>query len=56
MVILMDANSVPDPVKDRITGKRKIGKRIGTHQLTEILGPNDLPFTDIYREKYPNRK
>ena len=56
MVILTDANLVPDPIKDRTTGAHKIGRRIGTHHLTEILGPNDLKFTDIYKGKYSNRK
>ena len=51
MVIVTDANSVQDPVKDRLTSARKIEKRIDTHHLTEILGPNDLKFTDIYRKK-----
>ena len=51
MIILTDANSVPDPAKDRITGARTIGKRIGTHHLIEMLGPDNLNFTDIYRKK-----
>ena len=34
MIILTDANTVPDPVKDIIIGARTIGKRMSTHHLT----------------------
>ena len=34
LTILTDSNSVPDPVKDKITGACTIGKIMGTHHLT----------------------
>ena len=53
MMVLTDANSVPKGRNDRITGKGLNGGRIGTHHLTDTLGPKQLNFIDTYRHKHP---
>ena len=53
MMVLTDANSVPKGRNDRITGKGLNGDRIGTHHLTDVLGPKQLNFIDTYMHKHP---